>query len=58
MHSTVKAHYIHLKRVDESPFIQSKPSDFSKNKLNDVEVFLFFHFQVHTTIIQTFFENL
>jgi uncharacterized protein YehS (DUF1456 family) len=46
----VNAHYIHLKKENESPFLQSKSSDFSKNNLNDVKIQIFFHFQVHTTI--------
>jgi hypothetical protein len=41
----VNAHYTHPKRVDESPFLQSKSSDFSKKKhLNDVEIHIFFPF--------------
>jgi hypothetical protein len=48
-HETVKVHYTHLKKVDESPFLQSTSIDFSKKHLNDVEV-LFCFFQVHTTI--------
>jgi len=51
----VNAHYTHLIRGDESPFLQSKSNDFSKKHLNNVEVHTFFHFQVHTTIIYTFF---
>jgi hypothetical protein len=47
----VNAHNAHLKRADESPFLQSKSNDFSKQHLNDVEVNTFFHFQIHTTII-------
>jgi hypothetical protein len=47
----VNAHYTHPKRVDESSFLKSKSSVFQKNHLNDVEVHIFFHFQVHTTII-------
>jgi hypothetical protein len=42
---------IHPKKADENPFLQSKSSDFSKKHLNGVEVHIFFHFQVHTTII-------
>jgi hypothetical protein len=29
-HETVKAHYTHFKKIDESSFLQSKSSDFSK----------------------------
>jgi len=47
----IKKHYTHFKKANESPFLQSKSSDFFlKKHLHDVEVF-FFHFQVHTTII-------
>jgi len=49
--SMVKAHYTKLKLVAQSPFLESKFSDFSKKHLNGVEVHIFFHFQVHTTII-------
>jgi hypothetical protein len=55
--SKVNAHYTHPKMVDESSFLQSKSSGFKKIKLNDVEVHIFFHFQVHTTIILNFLKN-
>jgi hypothetical protein len=29
-HKIVKTHYIHLKKADESPFLQSKSNDFFK----------------------------
>jgi hypothetical protein len=31
---------------------------FQKHNLNDVEVHIFFHFQIHTTIIHLFFKPL
>jgi hypothetical protein len=51
VHNQIKAHYFKPKLVAQSPFLESKSSDFKKKHLNGVEIHIFFHFQVHTTII-------
>jgi hypothetical protein len=47
----VKAHYTRPKLAIQSPFLESKSSGFKKKHLNGVEVHIFSHFQVYTTII-------
>jgi len=47
----VKTCYIGPFATTQSPFLESKSSDLKKKHLNGVEVHIFFHFQVHTTII-------
>jgi len=45
------------KKVMKVHFYSPNPMIFQKTHLNDVEVHIFFHFQVHATIIYLFFKT-
>jgi len=47
----VKACYTTPFTTTQNPFLESKSNDSFLKHLNGVEVHIFFHFQVHTTII-------